>query len=1437
MLTSGEIILPPDKAAQFADEIVNKKKKEKEAALKIPKMQQGGEIPPGYPNDTYPAFLSSGETVLPKKVDFTGLAFGFKAMQQSTAGAIRASETLGEKIHNFFSDMATGMLTWGFQFRKPQPAELEAGRGSWGERLPLITEAATYGMLDEMTGKLTSLIPDAVKAVKNMPGLGKDAPELGYHALNKEHWALHPKKLMQEYTDVGAKPPSKKDMAMLYMYATGNRLTPLIKKTPLVTAEKKVAERVMRYDPYRLRTNQDVWKSLTDKNSLTYNGTFEKGSDPMGRDVFKLYLYGNEKGFQKVPDAIEGINIGKRYKDLYGDVNRYFLKSQIPHGTPITAKNKIDALEEPRMGVRSYLEGSENLIGPIDDIGGHLQQIIETSKGKLTAITQDFYKFNPVDYVKRLESDDTIGTVTEFLKLQAEKQAGIIDKLGKPFYLLQHNPISPKLVPEYQRILNERKGVKPIIGEFDVAALRSKIEKMAKTDWDDYLKKNIGLPEEVSNNLLSSVPQSRKAVEEAVQKGNEWSEMWWNNPETKKRIADFDKFERERYIDFVKRSSKHPGSYYTLSDIDRSSTIATSASRMQNQIEEKSYIAKPYYGKANIFENDTYAGMMTDLWFAGDAKKPGTYGAYVNPKLKTEYMPGVAAHEGTHTLFTPMFMPRDYINKLFTDAFESSNAIANPMTKIGQEYAKVWETLSKKQQNLAKRILSEARSPTEVYARISEIRMAEGLLPGQEVTSEMMQSIYNKGLQGEAYPMMDPAFFQLMKPESFRKLINMIPSTVGLTAGGLALSSHEAAAKEVEGGPGRKYPEVFKIIDTREKDLITGQPVSPYSKLHGTLDLSFVEEVVHKALERGIDPFTALAIPHQETGGTPSGSANPYSINYESPAQLEKLIADPIGASLDILQQKLKLADKLGYDTYAQMVQVYNGMGKLTQGAVGGTKAYGINIPEEGISMKENPLYGKRVEDVRNNIIMQNEELVSFVESLMKEYGQPTLPTALFKTPEPIPPEYVQPISTDTTVAITSAADALQQLITSLGILDSTALSTADATAEVAAGTGKYGNVVSASAQGIGSVVSTAIQGGDVGKAAVSSLGSLLPSLLSLIPGVGPILQLLLGGLGGGIFTGIASKMAKGGLVPSGYPNDSYPALLSSGEVVLPKEYRDMPDMLASLTRQGSIPSGSISDELQLLLSTYEINFPEEKFKSLFAPLMKRPTIPAEQALNTRKKYITKISNVNNYTNSLTKITKDQASKSSALTKQIGQISKVAASVKGVKIKDKSSDQFASLIKTIKESKGKDKSFDYLNRISKATIGYKAKDRVGKSAANVFDTTKLVDKLGRLKKVDDRSLAYLTKISRGTEMTEKLLAGADYYPQVARMAGGGQVPSGYPNDSFPAMLSSGEYVLPKNVQRNIRNIEQKPQKIHLTIDGKIAGKDIGLVLRRLTQYQ
>jgi TP901 family phage tail tape measure protein len=47
----------------------------------------------------------------------------------------------------------------------------------------------------------------------------------------------------------------------------------------------------------------------------------------------------------------------------------------------------------------------------------------------------------------------------------------------------------------------------------------------------------------------------------------------------------------------------------------------------------------------------------------------------------------------------------------------------------------------------------------------------------------------------------------------------------------------------------------------------------------------------------------------------------------------------------------------------------------------------------------------------------------------------------------------------------------------------------------------------------------------------------------------------VIGGIMGGIMGGI--PLAKGGVVPSGYSNDTYPALLSSGEAVLPKALTD----------------------------------------------------------------------------------------------------------------------------------------------------------------------------------------------------------------------------------------------------------------------------------------
>lgn len=383
---------------------------------------------------------------------------------------------------------------------------------------------------------------------------------------------------------------------------------------------------------------------------------------------------------------------------------------------------------------------------------------------------------------------------------------------------------------------------------------------------------------------------------------------------------------------------------------------------------------------------------------------------------------------------------------------------------------------------------------------------------------------------------------------------------------------------------------IFKIFDKRVVDAITGQPVSDRSRLHGTLDLSFVEEVVRKALERSIDPYTALAIPHVETGGTPSGSSNPYAINYESQEQVAKLIEDTIGASLDILQGKLKLADKLEYDTYAKMVQMYNGMGKLTRGAVGGNRAYGIEIPEEGIRMKENPLYGKRVEDVRNNILMQNEELVAFVERLKQEYNAPKYPSVLFKA---TPPEYASPIAMDTTKmvdellskinlmggmldmtlvdlnkvntttkTINEATQGAQTAVTTSGSTQTTETTT-EAT-EAAKKAADASQKVDASLQStiganLGAVIATGIKGGDMQAATKAAMGSiaatgasmyLTPALITALGPIGAVMGPMLGSLLGGLFGG--RRMAEGGIVPPGYNNDTFHAMLSSNEAVIP---------------------------------------------------------------------------------------------------------------------------------------------------------------------------------------------------------------------------------------------------------------------------------------------
>jgi len=107
--------------------------------------------------------------------------------------------------------------------------------------------------------------------------------------------------------------------------------------------------------------------------------------------------------------------------------------------------------------------------------------------------------------------------------------------------------------------------------------------------------------------------------------------------------------------------------------------------------------------------------------------------------------------------------------------------------------------------------------------------------------------------------------------------------------------------------------------------------------------------------------------------------------------------------------------------------------------------------------------------------------------------------------------------------------------------------------------------------QGMSQAFATAImQGqrlGDVLKNLLKQLASQALQkflMVALTGGAGGVFGSIAGGFfgkGGGLFgklTGAlfgGAKMAQGGIVPSGFPNDTYPALLTSGEMVVPKPH------------------------------------------------------------------------------------------------------------------------------------------------------------------------------------------------------------------------------------------------------------------------------------------
>lgn len=173
----------------------------------------------------------------------------------------------------------------------------------------------------------------------------------------------------------------------------------------------------------------------------------------------------------------------------------------------------------------------------------------------------------------------------------------------------------------------------------------------------------------------------------------------------------------------------------------------------------------------------------------------------------------------------------------------------------------------------------------------------------------------------------------------------------------------------------------IRINDTRKISPTSGKPLRDIDRKSLDVNREDVSSIVENAKKAGIDPLTALAISYQETGFNQEGRGL-YNLNPQ-------IFGKPVGNAeegMKSLQEQFRIArdlQKRGVipNTEDYYIQGNNGYGTIKRGhsdLEGAHKIYGLDIPEQGINMKSNPLYGKTVLSLRD-LLKLNPDIMNMI--------------------------------------------------------------------------------------------------------------------------------------------------------------------------------------------------------------------------------------------------------------------------------------------------------------------------------------------------------------------------------------------------------------------------------------------------------------------------
>ena len=183
-------------------------------------------------------------------------------------------------------------------------------------------------------------------------------------------------------------------------------------------------------------------------------------------------------------------------------------------------------------------------------------------------------------------------------------------------------------------------------------------------------------------------------------------------------------------------------------------------------------------------------------------------------------------------------------------------------------------------------------------------------------------------------------------------------------------------------------PKRLSIRDPRKIMMTTGQPLRPNSDLvGGSYDSEDLGNLLNAGKRQNLsynDLMNIAAMGFQETKWNKEAENNIGHTKGSFGGHDQ--YSDLVGAYL----AKMKEADRLKIKDEATRLQVYNGLGKIypsTEKAYHGfkmKKIYGVPVPKGGIDMRKNPLYGKQVMDIRDNVLRQSPDFMRYMDSVYK---------------------------------------------------------------------------------------------------------------------------------------------------------------------------------------------------------------------------------------------------------------------------------------------------------------------------------------------------------------------------------------------------------------------------------------------------------------------